>query len=208
MISVILHGACGHMGRVVSEIASADPDVKIVAGVDAFGEACQDFPVYRTLCECTEAADVIVDFSTASAVDALIAYGTERSIPMVICTTGLSDGQVNAIREASGQVAILPPNGFDPEIIEEHHRRKLDAPSGTALMLAESIAEGAGENYTYTYGRHERMESRNPKEIGISSVRGGTIVGVHDVLYAGQDEVPNIAGAASVQKVENDDKTA
>ncbi len=212
MISVILHGACGHMGRVVSEIASADPDVKIVAGVDAFGEACQDFPVYRTLCECTEAADVIVDFSTASAVDALIAYGTERSIPMVICTTGLSDGQVNAIREASGQVAILrsgnmslginllmklirdaakvlTPNGFDPEIIEEHHRRKLDAPSGTALMLAESIAEGAGENYTYTYGRHERMESRNPKEIGISSVRGGTIVGVHDVLFAGQDEV-------------------
>lgn len=212
MISVILYGACGHMGRVVAELAAADPDVSIVAGVDAFGGAYADFPVYPDLGACTEAADVIIDFSTAGAVDALIAYGVERGIPMVICTTGLSDGQVAAIGEASKEVAILrsgnmslginllmklirdaakalAPNGYDPEIIEEHHRRKLDAPSGTALMLAESVCEGAGRAYTYTYGRHERRESRDAKEIGISSVRGGTIVGVHDVLFAGQDEV-------------------
>ena len=212
MISVLLYGACGHMGHVVAEMAAADPDVKIVAGVDAFGDAYGDFPVYRSIGECTEAADVIIDFSTAAAVDALVAYGTERGIPMVICTTGLSDDQIGAIQEASEHVAILrsgnmslginllmklvrdaartlAPNGYDPEIIEEHHRRKLDAPSGTAIMLADSLNEGAHGAYTYTYGRHERREPRDAKEIGISSIRGGTIVGVHDVLFAGQDEV-------------------
>ena len=212
MVSVILHGACGHMGHVVAELAAADPDVQIVAGVDAFGESYADFPVYKGIGECTEEADVIVDFSTAAAIDALVAYGVERSIPMVICTTGLSEEQIRAVREASEQVAILrsgnmslginllmklvrdaaktlAPNGYDPEIIEEHHRRKLDAPSGTAIMLADSLNEGADGAYTYTYGRHERREPRNAKEIGISSIRGGTIVGVHDVLFAGQDEV-------------------
>jgi 4-hydroxy-tetrahydrodipicolinate reductase len=200
------------MGRVVTEIAAADPDVTIVAGVDAYGDTYAGYPVYKSIGECTEAADVIIDFSTAAAVDALIAYGTERNIPMVVCTTGLSDSQIEAVREASEHVAILrsgnmslginllmklvrdaaktlTKNGYDPEIIEEHHRRKIDAPSGTALMLADSVNEGAGGTYTNTYGRHERMEARNAKEIGISSIRGGSIVGVHDVLFAGQDEV-------------------
>ena len=212
MISVILYGACGHMGRVVSGIVSSDPDIQIVAGVDAFGEAYADFPFYRSIDECTEKADAIIDFSTAAAVDALIAYGAERSIPMVICTTGLSDAQIEAVREASEHVAVLrsgnmslginllmklvrdaarvlAANGYDPEVIEEHHRRKIDAPSGTALMLADSISEGSGGEYAYTYSRRERHEARPAKEIGISSVRGGTIVGVHDVLFAGEDEV-------------------
>ena len=212
MISLILHGACGHMGRVVTELAAADPDVQIVAGVDAFGEAYTGYPVHRRIGDCTEEADVIVDFSTAAAIDELVAYGVERSIPMVICTTGLGDSQTEAVSEASGQVAILrsgnmslginllmklvkdaakvlSPAGYDAEIIEEHHRRKLDAPSGTAHMLAESIREGAESSFDYTYGRHERRQPRDPKEIGISSIRGGTIVGVHDVLFAGEDEV-------------------
>ena len=212
MISVILHGACGHMGRVVTEMAAADPDIRIVAGVDAFGSAYAEYPVYKKIGECTEEADAIVDFSVAPAVDELIAYGTERGIPMVVCTTGLSEGQIEAVREAAEHVAVLrsgnmslgvnlllklvrdaakvlTKNGFDPEIVEEHHRRKLDAPSGTAIMLADSINEAAAGRYTYNYGRHERTAPRDDAEIGISSVRGGSIVGVHDVLFAGEDEV-------------------
>ena len=154
MISVLLYGACGHMGKVVSGMAAQDPDVRIVAGVDAYGDQYADFPVYRKISDCTVEADVIIDFSTAEAVDELIAYGVERGIPMVVCTTGLSESQIRAISDASTEVAILRSgnmslginlimkllrdaskvlcaNGYDPEIIEEHHRRKLDAPSGT-----------------------------------------------------------------------------
>ncbi|MEE8826224.1 MAG: 4-hydroxy-tetrahydrodipicolinate reductase [Eubacteriales bacterium] len=218
-VKVILNGACGHMGRVVSEIASQDPDVKIVAGVDAFGEAYSDFPLFHSIDECTVPADVIIDFSTAKAVDAVVRYGGEKNIPMVICTTGLSDEQVEEIKKTSAHVAVLRsgnmslginlllkllktasqtllPNGFDPEIVEEHHRRKLDAPSGTAVMLADSINEAGGGDYTYVYGRSDRREQRPQKEIGISSVRGGTIVGVHDVIFAGQDEVIEIKHTA------------
>ena len=216
---IILNGACGHMGRVVSEIASQDKDARIVAGVDAFGDAYSDFPLFRSIGECTVPADVIIDFSTAKAVDDVVRFGVEKKIPMVICTTGLSDGQIEAIKKASGQVAVLRsgnmslginlllkllktasqtllPNGFDPEIVEEHHRRKLDAPSGTAVMLADSINEAGGGDYTYVYGRSDRREQRPQKEIGISSVRGGTIVGVHDVIFAGQDEVIEIKHTA------------
>ncbi len=219
MIRVILNGACGHMGRVVTSIAAADEDVKIVAGVDAFGEAYADYPLVRSISECDAEADVIVDFSVAAAADELIAYGRSRHIPMVVCTTGLSEEQIESLREASGEVAVLRsgnmsiginlllslvrkaagtlvPNGFDPEIIEEHHRRKLDAPSGTALMLADSISDELGGEWNYVFGRSERREQRPGKEIGISSVRGGTIVGVHDVLFAGEDEVIEIKHTA------------
>lgn len=212
MINIMLHGACGHMGKVVTEMVAADPDVEIVAGVDAFGGSADGFPIYRSLDECTEKADAIIDFSTAKAVDGLVAYGVERSIPMVICTTGLSETQINTLQDASREVAILRsanmslginllikllkdaagvlcPNGYDVEIIEQHHNRKLDAPSGTALALADSINEARGKEYTYTYERVSKREKRDPREIGISSIRGGTIVGVHDVIFAGQDEV-------------------
>lgn len=212
MIHVILNGACGHMGKVVADIAANDPDLKIVAGADAFGEKYADFPVYKNISDIQEEADVIIDFSTAKAVDELVSYGVEREIPMVICTTGLSDEQVKNIQEASEHVAILRsgnmslginllikllkdaaktlvPNGFETEIIEAHHNRKLDAPSGTAVMLADAVNEASGNEFHYVYGRSDRREKRDPKEIGISSVRGGTIVGIHDVMFAGQDEV-------------------
>ena len=212
MISIILYGACGHMGRVAADVASRDPDVKIVAGIDGYGETYDGFPVYRSLDECAIKADVIVDFSTASAIDPLVAWGVERNIPMVICTTGLSEHQLKNIEEASKETAILRSsnmslginllmkllriasktlcdNGFDPEVMEMHHRRKLDAPSGTAIMLADSINEGIGGGYSLTYDRSERRESRPVKEIGMSSLRGGTVVGVHDVFFAGEDEV-------------------
>ena len=212
------------MGRAVTEMAEKDPDLTIVAGIDAYGEAYTDYPVYKSLDECTEEADVIVDFSTAPAVDTLVAYGVERMIPMIICTTGLSDRQISSIREASKQVAILrsgnmslginllmklvrdaaktlSPNGFDTEIIEMHHSRKLDAPSGTALMLADSVSKGANEAMTYTFSRSKRREPRDPSEIGISSVRGGTIVGVHDVLFAGQDEIIELKHTANSRAI-------
>ena len=215
MVSVILHGALGHMGRVVDEIVSADPGITIVAGVDAAAgdnEAGRTYPVYSSLTECCESADVIIDFSTASAVDALIAYGAERSIPMVVCTTGLSETQSANLKEASEQVAVLRsanmslginllisllkeatktlrPAGYDVEIMEMHHRRKLDAPSGTALMLADAVNEAADGAYEYTFDRSGRHEARPAEEIGISALRGGTVVGVHDVFFAGTDEV-------------------
>ncbi len=212
MIKIILNGACGHMGRVVAEIAEADQETEIVAGVDAFGEAYSHFPIYRSWDQVREEADAIIDFSTAAAVDALIAYGTERQIPMVVCTTGLSEDQVGNLKEAARKVAVLRsgnmslgvnllvkllkqaaktliPNGFEPEVIEAHHNRKIDAPSGTAIMLADSVNEGADGKYHYTYGRADRREKRDPDEIGISSIRGGTIVGIHNVMFAGQDEV-------------------
>lgn len=212
MVSVIINGACGHMGHVVADICGQDPEITIAAGVDVAGSAYADFPVFKSFDECTAPADVIIDFSTAKAVDTLVAYGVERKIPMVICTTGLSEGQTESIREASGEVAVLRSgnmslginlllklvkeaaatlsgSGFETEIIEAHHNRKLDAPSGTAEMLADAVNEGAGGKYHKVYDRHTRREKRDPDEIGISSVRGGTIVGIHDVLFAGRDEV-------------------
>lgn len=212
MISVILNGCSGHMGQVVTDILAEDPDMETVAGIDAFTGAERKYPIYAKPGDCTEAADVIIDFSTASAVDELLSYGTERNIPMVICTTGLSDLQVKNIQEAAEKVAILRsanmslginlllkllkdaaktlcPAGFDVEVMEMHHSRKLDAPSGTAKMLADSVNEAMGDSYTYTYDRTQRHEKRDPKEIGIASLRGGTVVGEHDVYFAGQDEV-------------------
>lgn len=212
MISVILHGCSGHMGQVVTDIIAAEPDMEIVAGIDAVDLHNREYPVFTSAADCQVPADVIIDFSTAKAIDVLLNYGVERNIPIVLCTTGLSEEQVANIGAASGEIAILRSGnmsigvnlilkllrevsktltdaGFDPEIVEQHHKRKIDAPSGTAAMLADAINEGTGGKYHYVYDRSVKHEKRDAKEIGISSVRGGTIVGVHDVIFAGQDEV-------------------
>ncbi len=212
MVSMILHGCSGHMGQEVTEIAASDPEMEIVAGIDISDLQNRTYPVFTNISDCSVPADVIVDFSTAEAVDALLGYAVERNIPVVLCTTGLSEVQLQNVQEASGKIAILRSanmslginlilkllkevsgtlvqNGFDPEIVEMHHRRKLDAPSGTAIALADSINEACGGKFEYTYGRSERREKRPENEIGISSVRGGTMAGVHDVIFAGQDEV-------------------
>ncbi len=212
MVSVILHGCSGHMGQVVTDIIAADPDIEIVAGIDAVDLGNRDYPVFTDAAECSVPADAIIDFSTAKAVDVLLAYAVERNIPVVLCTTGLSERQIASVGEAAEKVAILrsanmslgvnlllkllreasgtlTANGFDPEIIEMHHRRKIDAPSGTAIALADAVNEGSGNQYHYVYDRTTRREARGDREMGISAVRGGTIVGVHDVLFAGQDEV-------------------
>ena len=213
MVRAIMHGCNGHMGQVITGLIKDDPEIEIVAGVDPVDCRDNGYPVFPSIDKCTVEADVIIDFASAKAVDGLIAYSAEKKVPVVLYTTGLSEEQLKSLEEASSQVAvlrsanmslginmlmkilqdaakILVPAGFDIEIVEKHHNRKLDAPSGTALALADAINDGVlGGEYEYKYDRSQDHKKREKKEIGISAVRGGTIVGDHDVIFAGTDEV-------------------
>ena len=218
MIRIILHGCSGRMGRIITGICENDKETEIVAGVDVFGEKYAGYPVYRTLDECPE-ADVIIDFSTAAAIDDLLRFAAKKEIPVVVCTTGLSDAQTRELKAVSQKTAVLKSAnmsvginllevliaqaapklaaaGFDIEIVEKHHRTKIDAPSGTAIALADAANEALGGTYDYVYDRSARREKRPVQEIGISAVRGGTIVGDHDVIFAGQDEVITLSHRA------------
>lgn len=223
MVKILLHGCSGHMGRVITALAASDPEAEITAGVDPAGRGSGDFPVYGSMEEFAregkETADVIVDFSTAAAADDLLAYCVRTKTPCVLCTTGLSEAQLSKAEAAARDTAILrsanmslginllmkllreaagvlAPAGFDIEIVEKHHNRKLDAPSGTALALADCINEEMENTYRYVYDRSGRRQRREEKEIGISAVRGGTIVGDHDVIFAGEDEVVTFSHTA------------
>ncbi len=212
MTRLMMHGCNGFMGQVITQLVNEMEDVEIVAGVDINTEAKNGYPVFGNLEECDIAVDAIVDFASAKAVDALLDYAVETKIPVVLCTTGLSEAQLAHVEEASKKVAILRsanmslginmllklineaakilvPANFDMEIVEKHHRRKLDAPSGTAIALAESLNEAVNNEYAYTYDRSPLRQPREKKEIGISAVRGGTIVGEHEIIFAGTDEV-------------------
>ena len=212
MTRIIMHGCNGHMGRVITDLVSKDDECKIVAGIDPFDDGHNDYPVFASVNDCDVEADVIIDFAAAKAEDALLDYCEKKQIPVVVCTTGLSDEQIERINETSKQVAVLKsanmslgintlfkllaqaakvfnPAGFDVEIVEKHHNQKLDAPSGTALALADSIKDVLPDGYYYKYDRSQERRKRDPKEIGISAVRGGTIVGEHEVIFAGEDEV-------------------
>ena len=207
-----MHGCNGHMGQVVSAMAAADPEVEIVAGIDLVDNRENGYPVFTDIWSCQTEADVVIDFCSAKATDVLLEYCADRKLPVVLCTTGLSEEQLKKVEDTSKKVAVLKSAnmslginllmklvkeaaqtlaaaGFDMEIVEKHHRLKVDAPSGTALALADSINEGLDQAYHYTCDRSQRREKRDPKEIGISAVRGGTIVGEHDVIFAGEDEV-------------------
>ena len=219
MTRVIMHGCNGRMGQMITGIVENDPDVDIVAGVDVSDHIKNNYPVFKSISECDAQADVIIDFANASAVDVLLEYAAGRQIPVVLCTTGLSEAQLEHMKQASEKVAILKSanmslgintimkllkeitplfaeSGFDIEIVEKHHNQKLDAPSGTALALADSVNEALGNEYEYVYDRSNRREKRPKKEIGISAVRGGSIVGDHDVIFAGMDEVVTISHTA------------
>lgn len=212
MIKVIMHGCNGRMGQVISQIIASDESVEIVAGVDWYMGIENPYPVFESVEKCDIEADVVIDFSNAVAVDGLLDYCVEKQVPVVLCTTGLSEEQLQKVEDASKKVAILKsanmslgvnllmkllkdatkvlaPSGFDIEIVEKHHNQKLDAPSGTAIALADSINEAMDDSYSYTYDRSQVRKKRDSKEIGISAVRGGTIVGEHEVIYAGNDEV-------------------
>lgn len=212
MVRVIMHGCNGHMGQVITDLIRAEEEIEIVAGIDIVDCRDNGYPVFTDLNACHVEADVIIDFASAKAADALLKFSVERQIPVVLCTTGLTEEQLQAVEDASKKVAVLKsanmslgvnmllkllkdaakilvPAGFDIEIVEKHHNRKLDAPSGTALALADSINEVLDNEYEYKFDRSQDHKKREKKEIGISAVRGGTIVGDHDVIFAGTDEV-------------------
>ena len=207
-----MHGCNGHMGQVITNLLKKDTQAQIVAGIDPFDEGKNEYPVFSSIDKCDVEADVIIDFASAKAIDTLVDFCVEKNMPAVICTTGLSDEQIEKINKASEKTAFLrsanmslgintlfkllqdaakvfAPAGFDIELVEKHHNQKLDAPSGTALALADSIKEVVGEDYYYKYDRSKERAKRDAKEIGISAVRGGTIVGEHEVIFAGEDEV-------------------
>ena len=219
MTKIIMHGCNGRMGRVIIDLVKEDNDIEVVAGIDAFGENNYEFPTFKSLSDCNVDCDVIVDFSNASAVDGLLDYCVTKNVPVVLCSTGLSDEQLSKVKDSSAKVAVLKSAnmsvginallkvlsevsplfaaaGFDIEIVEKHHNQKLDSPSGTALALADSINESLSNEYDYVYDRSQRREKRPKKEIGISAVRGGTIVGDHDVIFAGHDEVVTLSHRA------------
>jgi len=212
MIRIIMSGCCGHMGRVVTDIVAEQEGMEIVAGFDVYDSKDRPYPVFASPADCDVEADVVIDFSSVKALDGLLAYCVEKQVPAVLCTTGYTQEQLDQITAASEKVAILKsanmslginllqallkeaakvlaPAGFDVEIVEKHHNRKLDAPSGTAIALADSINEALDETYEYTYDRSQEKRRREKNEIGISAVRGGTIVGEHEVIFAGLDEV-------------------
>ncbi len=224
MTNIIMHGCNGKMGRVITDICKEDPEVEIVAGVDPFDGVAQDYPVFKSLDACDVSADCIIDFAAAAAVDGLLAYAVEKKIPVVLCTTGLSEEQIAKMKESAADVAILKsanmslgintimkllkdaanvfaPAGFDIEIVEKHHNQKVDAPSGTALALADSINEARDGAYEYVYDRSQVRKKRDKKELGISAVRGGNIVGEHEVIFAGLDEVIEIKHTAYSKSV-------
>ena len=212
MIRAIMHGCNGRMGRVITEMTAKEPEMEIVAGVDAYTETPNTYPVFEKIEDCDVEADVIIDFSNAAAADTLLDYAAARRLPLVLCTTGLSEEQLAHVEAAAKETAVLrsanmsmginlllkllrdasrvlAPAGFDIEIVERHHNQKLDAPSGTALARADAVNESLDNAYHYVYDRSQVRQKREAKEIGISAVRGGTIVGDHEVIYAGTDEV-------------------
>lgn len=198
------------MGRVITNMCADDPEIEIVAGVDV-NPVDAAYPVYRSFPEIKEEADVLIDFSSSSALEGLLAYCTAKRVPAVVCSTGHSDEQIASMKKAADLIPIFRSGNmslginllcdlikqsaavlgldFDVEIVEKHHNRKIDAPSGTAYMLAEAAEKGLQKDMKYVYDRHSVRERRNSGQIGISSVRGGSIPGEHSVIFAGKDEV-------------------
>ena len=212
MTRIIMCGCNGAMARMLTGIVRDDPEAEIVAGIDMADNGQTDFPVFSSISDCNVEADAIIDFSTPKILTEILTYSKQHKVPAVLCTTGYSDEQLAEIEAATTEAAILKSanmslgintllkllqdaakvfagEGFDVEIVEKHHNQKLDAPSGTALALADSINEAMGNQYEYIYDRSQRRQKRDKKELGLSAVRGGTIVGEHDVIFAGTDEV-------------------
>ncbi len=221
MTKIILSGCFGRMGKTLQEMISLNNDLEVVAGVDiALQNAA--FPVYQNILSVTEKADVIIDFSNPSSLDALLTFAQKENTPLVLATTGYNEEQIEKIKKVAKNIPIffsfnmslgvnliiglakkateILGDGFDIEIIEKHHNQKVDAPSGTAIMLANAIDEVKG-NAIYEYDRHSKRQKRSKNEIGIHSVRGGTIVGEHEVIFAGEDEIVSIKHLATSRKI-------
>lgn len=218
MHKIIISGCNGHMGRVVEALCNADPDVEIAAGFDVLGSSERPFPVYSSPALFTGEADAVIDFSSPAALNGLLDFAKARKIPLVLATTGYTPEQIAQIGAAALEVPIFRSanmslginvllelvkkasevlgDSYDIEIVERHHRRKVDAPSGTALMIADAAAGACGHETEYVFDRHSVRQPREKKEIGISAVRGGTIVGEHEIIFAGHDEIMEIKHTA------------
>ncbi len=223
MTRIILTGCCGKMGHVIQSIVSSRNDCEIVAGVDVYDSKDCDFPVYSSINDVEQEADVIIDFSNPSLLDSILEYGKSTNTSLVIATTGYDDCQKKQIELASKECAVfftynysmgvnllaslakkaveVLGDGFDIEIIEKHHNQKIDAPSGTALMLADAINEEVDNRMKYEYDRHSKREKRTKNEIGIHAVRGGTIVGEHEIIFAGRDEIITLSHSARSKEI-------
>ena len=223
MVRILLSGCNGKMGRVITDIAHYREDVKIVAGYDLNDSIPNDYPVFTQLDQCNVPVDVIVDFSHPSALERVINYAISGKFPLVIATTGLSDEQIIQIKESARHAPILFSanmslgvnlllelvqkaakllySNFDIEIVERHHNQKIDAPSGTALALADTINQALPEKYRYIYDRHTKRVKRSKDEIGIHAIRGGNIAGDHTVIFAGNDEVIELRHIANSKEI-------
>jgi 4-hydroxy-tetrahydrodipicolinate reductase len=223
MIKVLLNGCNGKMGQVITNIIKNSPDLKIVCGFDINTVAKNDYPVMASLFEYSGDADVLIDFSHPSSLESILEYCVEQNIPAVISTTGLSSEQTNKIKNAAEKIPVffsanmslgvnllidlvkraakLLEGSFDIEIIEKHHNQKIDAPSGTALAIADALSESLSKPYEYVFDRHSARRKRKETEIGIHAMRGGTIVGEHSVIFAGQDEVIEIKHQALSKEI-------
>jgi 4-hydroxy-tetrahydrodipicolinate reductase len=223
MQKIIISGCNGHMGRVVEALCAADPSVEVVAGFDVMGTTERDFPVYSSPAQFTGQADAVIDFSSPAALDGLLAFAKTTHTPLVLATTGYTPEQVaqigaaalevpifrsanmslgiNVLLELVKKAAAVLGDSYDIEIVERHHRRKVDAPSGTALMIADAAAQTCGHETEYVFDRHSVRQPRDKKEIGISAVRGGTIVGEHEIIFAGHDEIIEIKHTALSREI-------
>ncbi|MDP4093944.1 MAG: 4-hydroxy-tetrahydrodipicolinate reductase [Bacillota bacterium] len=223
MIDILLSGCNGKMGQVITRLTEGMDDLKIAAGYDKFTAVKNNYPVFSDLKDCKVKIDVMIDFSNPEALDSVLDYAVSRKVPLVLATTGLNQIQQKSVENASKQIAVfmtanmslginllidlvkkaakLLEENFDIEIVEKHHNQKLDAPSGTALTIADEINSALENKCEYIYDRHSRRKKRGKKEIGIHAVRGGTIVGEHSVIFAGNDEIIEINHTAMSKDV-------
>ncbi len=223
MTNIAITGACGKMGRVIAGLIKQRGDCSVIAGIDLMGDKYDDFPVYKKVFELPSAPDVIIDFSHPSALPDLLSYGKMNNVPLVLATTGYTDEERGQITAAAAQIPVfftfnmslginllvelarkaaqILGGQFDVEIVEKHHNLKKDAPSGTAIMIAEAINEELGGRERFVYDRHSVRKPRDKDEIGMHSIRGGTIVGEHDVIFAGHDEVITLSHSAQSKEV-------
>jgi len=223
MINILLSGALGKMGKMITSCAEESEEFNIIAGIDKIEEKTGAFPIYSSTDNLNVKADVIIDFSHPSALEGILNYAKRTNTPAVIATTGLSNSDIEKIKEASKIIPIffsanmsvginllislvtkaasVLENNYDIEIIEKHHNQKIDAPSGTALMIADAISNALSYNPHYVYDRHSKRAKREKKEIGLHSVRAGTITGEHEVIFAGSDEIIEIKHTATSRNV-------
>lgn len=218
-MNILLHGCNGRMGQVISRLALEDEEIEIVCGIDKIIDKFSNpYPVYDSFDKVTEKIDLVIDFSNHSCIDSLLQFGLAKNVPLVICTTGFSKEEKEKMVDASKRIALLNSanmslgvnllvslvkqaaealyKNYDIEVIEKHHNQKLDSPSGTALMIADAMNSAINNVMEYNYGRHSKTEKRSKNEIGIHAVRGGSIVGEHEVIFAGPSEIIEIKHSA------------